>query len=85
MQKAIVLLYIIFCLELGVLLFLLPWTAFWGKNYFVHHYAWVASIMRNYYLRGAISGLGLADLCLAFHELWRFRRELGVVISRNQR
>jgi hypothetical protein len=85
MQKAMVLFYIVFCLELGVLLFFLPWTAFWSRNYFVHHFPWIASATRNYFVRGAISGLGVADLCLAIHELWRFRRKLGVVVPRNQR
>jgi hypothetical protein len=44
-----------------------------------------ASVARNYFLRGAVSGLGLADIWLAFFEVWRFRRELGFVSGRPNR
>jgi hypothetical protein len=81
MNRLLTIVYIVFCFEIGVFLFVLPWVSFWTKNYFFGHYPFFASIARNYFLRGAISGLGLADLWLAFFELWRFRRELGFVSS----
>ena len=45
------------------------------------HFPLFALIARDYFLRGAVSGIGLADVWLAFFELWRFRRELGLVRS----
>jgi len=85
MSRLLTIVYIVFCFEIGVFLFAFPWVALWNKNYFVSHFPLVASIARNYFLRGAVSGLGLADIWLAFHELWRFRRELGLVSSRSGR
>ena len=72
MRRLLSIIYIVFCLELGVFLFILPWASFWGKNYFVDHYPLISSISRNYFLRGAVSGLGLADIWLAVYEIQRF-------------
>jgi hypothetical protein len=77
--------YIVFCFEVGVFLFVLPWISLWKRNYFVAHYSCFASMAQNYFLRGAVSGLGLADIWLAAFEAWRFRRELGFESSRHKR
>jgi hypothetical protein len=77
MNRLLTIVYIVFCFEIGVFLFVFPWVSLWTKNYFIGHYPLFACIARNYFLRGAVSGLGLADVWLAFYELWRFRRELG--------
>jgi hypothetical protein len=71
MRRLLTIIYIVFCSELGIVLFILPWASFWGKNYFVDHYPLVSGIARNYFLRGAVSGLGLADIWLAVYELCR--------------
>ena len=71
MRKLLNIIYIVFCLELGIFLFILPWASYWSKNYFTNHYPVVLGISRNYFLRGAVSGLGLADIWLALHEIWQ--------------
>ncbi len=81
MSRLLTILYIVVCFEMGVLLFVFPWVSLWNKNFFIEHYSWVLSIARNYFVRGAISGIGLADIWLAVHELWRCRHELGLVRS----
>ena len=85
MQRALVILYVLFCLELGVFLLVLPWVSIWTTNHFVLRYSWVASIVLNHFFRGAISGLGLADIWLAFHEFWRLREALGLTRTRSAR
>jgi hypothetical protein len=85
MSRLLTVLYIVFCFEMGVFLFILPWVSIWTKNYFVSHFPLIGDIARNYFLRGAISGIGLADIWLAFYELWRFRRELGLVTTKPSR
>lgn len=74
-------LYVIFCFEIGIFLLIFPWTPYWIKNFFVGHYPWISSLVRNYFFRGAISGVGVADVILGFWETWRLRRELGLVQS----
>ena len=83
MSRLLIILYIIFCFEIGVLLLVLPWLEVWSKNFFVGHYSVVSAFALNYFVRGAISGIGLADIWLAFYEMWRLRRRLGLVESRH--
>ena len=81
MSRVLIVLYIVFCFEMGVLLLVFPWVELWSKNFFVGHYPIISSIARNYFFRGAVSGIGIADIGLALFELWRFRRRLGLVQS----
>ena len=76
MSRPLAVVYILFCFEIGVCLLVFPWmTKVWTNNFFVGHYPWVASLARNYFVRGAISGIGIADMWLAFYELRHLRRK----------
>lgn len=59
------------CFELGVLLLILPWSAFWERNFFLQRYPELIPILLNPFLRGAISGLGLVDVGIAAGMLRR--------------
>ena len=78
MSRPLAVLYILFCLEIGICLLVFPWMNLWANNFFVGHYPWVASLARNYFVRGAISGIGVADMWLAFYEVWHFPRRPAV-------
>jgi hypothetical protein len=82
MNRLLTIIYIVFCFEMGVFLFVFPWISLWSRNYFVGHYPIFAAVVHNYFLRGAVSGLGLADVWLALFEVWRLRVELGFVSSK---
>jgi len=82
MPRALIILYIFCCFDVGVFLLILPWTPIWTHNHFVAEYRWVSAIALNYFVRGAVSGLGVADIWLAVFELWRLRRHLRWVKSR---
>jgi len=60
--------------EAGLLLLVVPWTAFWERNAFVDGVPLVGELLRNFFVRGAISGLGL--VCL-----WAALTELAVVLA----
>jgi hypothetical protein len=83
MRRLLTILYIVICSELGIFLFILPWTLLWGKNYFIDRYPLVSDIARNYFLRGAVSGLGLADIWLAVYEIRRLLRQPQASDSRS--
>ena len=85
MSRALTIIYVLFCFEMGVFLLVLPWVSLWSHNFFVAEYPWVSAIASNYFVRGAVSGIGLADIWLAISELWRFRRQLGLVHTRTSR
>jgi len=48
---------------------LIPWSAFWERNYFVEGSAVLAVILTSNYTRGAITGLGLINVWAALAEL----------------
>jgi hypothetical protein len=85
MPRALLILYVLLCFELGVFLLVLPWVPIWSHNHFVTAGGWFSVFALNHYVRGAVSGLGLADIWLAIHELWRLRYEIGLVRERPAR
>jgi hypothetical protein len=52
-----------------LLLVLIPWSAFWERNYFVDASPLIGALLTNNYTRGAISGLGLVNVWAALAEL----------------
>ncbi len=48
---------------------LIPWSAFWDRNYFVEWSASFGALLTSNYTRGAISGLGLLNVWAALGEL----------------
>ena len=66
--------YIMLCFGMGFVLFLAPWLSNWTGNFFAQHYLWIDILAHNDYLRGSISGIGLADLGLGAHETLRLRQ-----------
>ena len=64
----------IFCFELGVFLLIYPWASEWNVNYFAFLPVWARGIWASPYFRGAISGLGILNIYISFHEVFRLRR-----------
>ncbi|HKY22495.1 MAG TPA: hypothetical protein VJM31_14865 [Vicinamibacterales bacterium] len=63
------LLLVAYFLEVGILLVLVPWSGFWGRNYFAIAFPVLQEILNNNYVRGAVSGLGIVNLLMGFEEL----------------
>ena len=58
----------------GSMLVLLPWLPSWDQNYFSGTSPGWYSIWMSPYFRGAISGVGVLNLCVSFCELWELLR-----------
>jgi hypothetical protein len=52
-----------------LLLILIPWSAFWDRNYFVESLPMLGALLTNNFVRGAVSGLGVVNLLAALGEL----------------
>lgn len=72
------LLFIVFCLEVGMFLLLIPWYGeLWHRNVFATmlprwpawHHVWDSA-----WFRGAVSGMGLLNIYVSLVEIFRFRR-----------
>ena len=61
--------FVALLLETGLLLVLIPWSAFWDRNYFVEGWAAAGRFLTSNYTRGAITGLGLVNVWSALAEL----------------
>lgn len=62
------------------MLILIPWSAFWDRNYFAEAVPALEVVLTNNFVRGAVSGLGLVNVLAALAELGEMfgsrRREL---------
>lgn len=54
-----------------------PWTPLWNRNYFAALWPWLDWAMRNNYVKGGVTGVGLVtawvgvkDLSRAFMTRW---------------
>jgi hypothetical protein len=56
-------------LEAGLLLIVIPWSAFWDRNYFAEALPGLRTFLTNNFVRGAVSGLGALNLFAALAEL----------------
>ena len=83
--KLSVVFYIILCLEVGIVLTLLPWyspfgLSDWGDNFFLLYAAQRTGLqslqhaVSSGWVRGAVSGLGLLNLGIAVWEVAHFRQ-----------
>jgi hypothetical protein len=61
---------IIFALELGLFLLVFPWLSAWDLNWAAGHSHSLAAVWSSSYFRGAVSGLGLLNIYIAFAELF---------------
>ena len=83
-----VIFYIILCLEIGIVLTVLPWVPHgwlglsdWGNNYFLllaaHKAGYgVQRFIASGWVRGAVSGLGIVNLTMGIWELVHFRQRV---------
>lgn len=63
------LLLIAFFLEIGFVLIVVPWSAYWDRNYFAQSLPTVHALITNNFVRGAVSGLGLINVGAGVSEL----------------
>ena len=70
--KALFFLYVLYCFEVGVFLLIFPWSSIWDQNALLSHYPNLRLGILNNFFRGAVSGLGFANLLLGFWEVGHF-------------
>ncbi len=73
-HKVSALLFIVFCLEVGMFLLMFPWTEYWDHNFFSSLIPEWHRFWANSYVRGAVSGLGVVNLYISLVEIFRLRR-----------
>jgi hypothetical protein len=61
---------VVYFLEVGLLLVVAPWSAYWDRNYFARLAPRIGDIIKDPYVRGAVSGLGLINIAAGLAELF---------------
>src|SRR5918912_1019797 len=90
--KLSVIFYILLCLEVGIVLTLLPWYSpfglgDWGDNYFLLYAAHKTGLqglqqaVSSGWVRGAVSGLGLLNIGVAVWEIVHFNQTVSALQS----
>jgi hypothetical protein len=74
---AIAILFILYCLEAGAFFSIAPWTRFWSFHPLLHANPTVTLIADNLFVRGLVSGFGLAHFIIAF-------REVAIILERRR-
>ena len=62
-------LFIAFFFEIGFALLVVPWSAFWDRNYFAEAVPPIHAFITNNFVRGAVSGLGLINIVAGLGEI----------------
>jgi hypothetical protein len=79
MNRLLAVAFILFCFEVGLFLFFVPWSPLWEHNIVLTYFPALRDFALNNSVRGAVSGLGLVDLVLGLAELARFWKSFRVV------
>jgi hypothetical protein len=75
--KAWAIVYIIYSLEVGSFLILIPWYPFWENNYLLFKCPGLRPFLASPYVKGAVLGLGIVNLIIGLHEIVHFRKNQG--------
>jgi hypothetical protein len=86
-SRLTVIFYILLCLEAGIFLTLLPWwqpwgMGDWGDNFFLVMVAQKTGLVglqravASGWVRGAVTGVGLLNLAMAFWEMFHFNESV---------
>ncbi len=74
LQRMSLIVLVSFCLYIGVLLAVLPWSPrFWDHNAWLLGHPAVFHVLRMGWARGLLSGLGLLDIWIGISEALHYR------------
>jgi hypothetical protein len=73
MRRISLVIFVAFCLEVGLLLAVLPWTRVWTDNALLLDLPWLRPVIEHGFVRGVVSGIGLVDLWLGISEAVQYR------------
>ena len=72
-QRLFTMLFVVFCIILGMRLMVLPWSPGWTGNRLLDYYPALRDFLSLDMVRGAVSGVGLIDVWLGFNTAINYR------------
>ena len=73
LQRLWLVVFVLFCLEVGIILTVLPWTRLWTDNNLLASYPSLQEFLMYGFVRGVVSGLGLIDIWMGVAEAVTYR------------
>jgi len=64
---------VLFFIEVGMILLLLPWTTVWVKNSLVAGHELLEALVYSGFARGVVSGLGLINLGYGVRAAFKYQ------------
>ncbi len=64
---------VVFYVELGMLLAILPWIRVWTDNSLILGYPALRAFLQHNFVRGAVTGIGLVDIWIGIWEAVHYR------------
>ena len=74
-RRLMLIIFVVFCMEVGIMLAVLPWKQLWVNNPLVLRFPGLRAFLGNYFVRGVFSGLGLIDLFIGVWEAVHYSEE----------
>jgi len=65
--------FVIFCIELGMLLAVLPWTPVWVNNGLISNSPLLKTLLQGNFVRGLVTGCGLIDIWIGIWEAVHYK------------
>ena len=73
LQRLWLVVFVLFCLEVGIILTVLPWTHLWTDNALLMGFPALKEFFSHNFVRGLVSGLGLVDIWMGVVEAVIYR------------
>jgi hypothetical protein len=73
LQRLWLVVFVLFCLEVGIILTVLPWTRLWTDNSLLVSFPALKEFLDYGFVRGLVSGLGLIDIWMGVVEAVTYR------------
>ena len=68
--------FVVFCIELGMLLTVLPWTRVWTDNGLLADHTTIKALLGSNFIRGLVTGCGLIDIWIGIWEAVHYQEHL---------
>jgi hypothetical protein len=73
LRRFSMLIFVVFCIWIGMLLVVLPWTDAWTQNNILMRHPAVRAFFARNFVRGVASGLGLIDVWLGVWQAVHYK------------
>ena len=73
MSRVWLVVFVLFCLEIGIVLMVGPWTRAWTENSLSASYRAVHEFLMNGFVRGAVTGIGVVDFWIGIARAVTYR------------